>query len=163
MAWDWWSWVSMSMSKLLAQLHVLNPDTVSWTWKLSYKYASYRCWSTWVKEKISQLPKLENAKRYPNNLIRMGRRVGVCGISKKGDFTNIPDIWPTFRIYYLIITNHFPAAIFEWQCDKMWQNHRKNCQTCHSGICHCLSDLQNFTPSKYPPILKWIHNFVDLG
>ena len=37
---------------------------------------------------------------YIGNLIRMGRRVGVCGISKKGDFTNIPDLLQTFRIYY---------------------------------------------------------------
>ena len=35
-----------------------------------------------------------------------------------GFMTNIPDL-------LVNIINHFPAAIFEWQCNKMWQNHRK--------------------------------------
>ena len=47
----------------------------------------------------------------------MGQLPG--NVSEKGqNITNIPDLLDN-------IINHFPAAIFEWQCNKMWQNHRK--------------------------------------
>ena len=39
------------MANLLAQAHVLNPETISWSWKLSYKCASCRSVNLMVNEK----------------------------------------------------------------------------------------------------------------